>query len=72
MRKHHRRVYVGLFKAPWADKSLRESLNTQFENVQLVLSQRVACEWAVQESITREREFCDRRDKRGGEFEHHT
>jgi hypothetical protein len=47
-------------------------LNTQFENIQLVLRQRVACDGAVQESITREREVCDRCDKIGGEFGHHT
>jgi len=72
MRKHHRRAYAGLSRAPWAEKSLRESLNTQFENIQLVLRQRVACDGAIQESITREREVCDRCDEIGGEFGHHT
>ena len=71
MRKHPRRAYVGLFKAPWAEKSLCESLNTHLENVQLVLSQRVACDGVVQESIARQREFCDRRDERRGEFDDH-
>jgi hypothetical protein len=61
MRKHHRRAYVGLSKAPFAGKSLRESLNTHVEKVQLVRSQRVARDGVVQESITREREFGERR-----------
>ena len=47
MREHHRRAYVGLFKAPWAEKSLCELLNTHLENVQLALSQRDACEGGV-------------------------
>ena len=72
MRKHHRRAYVGRSKTPLAEKFLRESLNTQFQNVQLVLRQRVARDGAVQEAITREREFCDRRDERGGKFGHQT
>ena len=71
MREHHRWVYVGLFKAPWAEKSLCESLNTHLENVQLALSQRVACDGVVQESIARQREFCERRDERRSEFEDH-
>lgn len=72
MRKHRRRAYVGRSQTPLAEKFLRESLNTHFQNVPLVLRQRVARDGAVQESITREREFCDRRDERGGEFGHHT
>jgi hypothetical protein len=61
MRKHHGRPYVGLSKAPLAGKSLRESLNIHVEKVQLVLRQRVTRDGAVQESITREREFGERR-----------
>ncbi len=72
VRKNYGRRYAGLSRALCAEKSLRESLHTQFENVQLVLRQRVACDGAVQESITREREVCDRRDERRGEFGHHT
>ena len=71
MRKHHRRAYVGRSKTPLAEKFLRESLNTHFQNVQLILGQRVARDGVVQKSITREREFCYGRDERGGEFGHH-
>ena len=63
---------VGRSKTPLAEKFLHESLNTHSQNVQLVLRQRVARDGAVQESITREREVCDRRDEIGGEFGHHT
>jgi hypothetical protein len=48
MRKYHRRAYVGQSKTPWAEKFLRESLNTHLENVQFVLGQRVAWDGVVQ------------------------
>src|SRR6185295_13630647 len=71
MREHHSQAYVGLFKTPWAEKSLCELLDTHLENVQLALSQRDACDGVIQESIACQREFCDRCDERRGEFKDH-
>ena len=71
MREYRRLVYVGPFKVPGVEKSLCEPLNTHLETVQLALSQRVACDGVVQESIARQREFCERPDERRSEFEDH-
>jgi hypothetical protein len=48
MRKSYGRSNVGLSQAPLAEKSLRKSLNTHFDNTELVLRQRVARDRIVQ------------------------